>query len=214
MDGYSNIKAGIARIYKAQILSLIASLLAVIASFIMTVGTSMVLTAENIESAAALGNVLSLILAVCGTAALVLLIVSLVMEIIGLNASKTENIYFGYALNVVITGIICALAAGGMNDGPVKSALNNIHGIINLVTILLIIMGIRAVAEGAELDEKGRRTSARIIASVVGEFICKIITGMDVSFGIVLSASIAIVIIELVYYISFIKLLGQAKEEL
>ena len=101
-----------------------------------------------------------------------------------------------------------------MNDGPVKSALNNIHGIINLVTILLIIMGIRAVAQGTELDEKGRRTSARIIASVVGEFICKIITGMDVSFGIVLSASIAIVIIELVYYISFIKLLGQAKEEL
>ena len=86
MDGYSNIKAGIDRIYKAQILSLIASLLAVIASFIMTVGTSMVLTAENKESVAALGNVLSLILAVCGTAALVLLIVSFVMEIIGLNA--------------------------------------------------------------------------------------------------------------------------------
>ena len=212
---FKNAYEGVKKIYKAEILALIGSILLLIGSIISAFGLR---NGENTSSGEGLlvGGGLLVI------AAAVLMIIAAIMNIIGVSRALKDESAFKNALIALLCGIAANILVSAFSNNPTISNIGK--AIVNVTEILAsyyICTGIINLADHlGDSDVSARGTKIRSI--LMGIWVAAaVLNALATLFGTnetmqVVIGIIAIVtgIISIVAYFLYIGLLGRAKEML
>ena len=178
MINYEHAAKGIKKVFVAEILELVSSILPVLA----TIGAlSTVVFAE--EGLATAGVVTVLGTMVCVIAALVLAVLAFVLEIIGLKQTSAENDSFRVAFCLVIIQLFTAVFVGVISIISLNSStttvwynfLSTFADILNIIVTIYVINGCSelVVAKGREdlAIEGANLLSAIVILYAFGCFL-------------------------------------------
>ena len=147
---YPNAAKGIKKIYIAEILSVLAALLAI--GIAIMVGTAGIDPSIDGQSAAqVLQNTnIAVPFTVTGVLLMVLMLLSYILNLIGIvNASKDDD-GFKRALWMLLASIAFGLAAAALESSNAKAAnwLKVPSTLFELVSVIFVLEGITGVAEG------------------------------------------------------------------
>ena len=221
---FPNAANGVKKIYTAEILMLIATLVSIIAAIAMVIGGATAVAAQEVGSNAAMvaagGSILGAGLFVFVAA--VLSIIAFIMNIVGVkNAAKDEE-QFKAAMTVIIIGIICALVTGLFRSVPLLAEIaKNVTKICEILTTFYILSGIIHLAEqlgDTEMSSRGQAIRKLIliiwVISLVINIISSIFTVAPAMTAIGGVLAIVALAISLVSYIMYLRLLSQARKML
>ena len=204
---FPNALEGVKKIYKAEIIGLIGVIIGLVASILTLAGVG---AGEGGLGLAAVGGILLIAMAV-------LLVISFIMNIVGLNKAKPDEENFKYALYMVLIGIILSIVVGATKEGTLIHTLGeSISKICNLLVNYLVATALMNLAEklgdtAVAQKAKSVRTLLTIVwvialvLQVLGDaFTSK--AGI-IAFVLTLIASI----IEIIAYIVYLSLLSKAR---
>ena len=220
---YPNAAKGVKRIFTAEILGLISSILLVV-GFILMIPA--VLVAKNVAEGmegAAIGATLAM--GVFVLIAGVLSIIAFIMNIVGIsNASKDEE-NFKSALLFLILGLVAKAASitigRFVKDAAVATGmLDSASSLLNIFVTIFVISGIVKLADRlnrGDISAKGTNVLKILIAvnvlSLIASFVASVMGG-PVASGVSLVLAIVSAVLSLVQYIMYLSLLGKAKKML
>ena len=220
---YPNAAKGVKRIFTAEILGLISSILLVV-GFILMIPAVLVAknVAEGMEGAAIGATVaMGVFVLIAG----VLSIIAFIMNIIGIsNASKDEE-NFKSALLFLILGLVAKAASitigRFVKDAAVATGmLDSASSLLNIFVTIFVISGIVKLADRlnrGDISAKGTNVLKILIAvnvlSLIASFVASVMGG-PVASGVSLVLAIVSAVLSLVQYIMYLSLLGKAKKML
>lgn len=209
---FPNALEGVKKIYKAEIIALVAAVVGVVASIIALAGLSSGTTGGAVGAAGA--GVLLIAVAV-------LLIIAFIMNIVGLNKAKPDEENFKYALYCVFVGIIASIVLGAAKEGSFLKELGDTASkICSFLTTYYVCTALISLAEkleNREMAEGGQKARKllmtvwviSIVISVLG-IIFNAIGGTAIAVVAVVLALVASVI-EIIAYILYLKLLSKSR---
>lgn len=147
---YPNAEKGIRKIFVAEILGLCGAI-----ALTITVVLGLLVEVDDILAIPAI---------LCGVAAVVLMLLSHIFNIVGITRASKDEYTFRYALYAVIFGIFFSLLSGFLNDvfdgnEYAQRLISLIPDLVNLITMVFIVMGIRNMATALNdpvMESKGR----------------------------------------------------------
>ena len=211
---FPNALEGVKKIYKAEILELIAGIVALVAALLMIIGA---VGAKAESAGTALGGILGggvLLIAVA-----VLSIISFIMGIVGVKKAMPDEENFKNAFYVLIVGIIASVVLGCAKAGGILSdAGETVSSICSFLAQYFIITAIVVLAQrlgDSEMETKGLNTRKmlmvvwiiRIIFQVIDIFVGKSDT-LDVASGVL---ALIAAVVGIVAYVMYLKLLSRAR---
>ena len=213
---FPNALEGVKKIYKAEILELIAGILTLVGAILLVVG----IAGTKAESAgAALGGLLGggvVMLAVA-----VLGIIALIMSITGVKKAMPDEENFKTALYAMILGIVASVVIGFANSKSLESlgnagtTLSSICSFLAQYYIITAIVNLAKRLNDKAMETKGLNTRkalmivwfAKIILDVVNIFV-----GKAEAISVIASIlTIIAAIIAIVAYIMYLNLLSKAR---
>lgn len=173
---FPNALAGVKKIYTAEILALICAALILFAAFMALFGNA----AMEEESLAGVSDASFGIAAVVGVVSLVLMVVSFVLNIIGLKTGAKDEPKFKTALTYVIIGIAASVVSAFVSEN-LKDALERLSSVAAVMVTYFVIAAIISLAEklgDEDMAVKGKNLttyiivvySVQIISGVVSDF--------------------------------------------
>lgn len=209
---FPNAHDGVKKIYRAEIISLIAAVLSVVAAIVALVGIAS--NGDGVVAGVLGGGVLLIAAAVLG-------VIAFILQLVGLNKAKVDEVNFKNALIAVVVGIVAGIVMGAAQAGSLLSDLGEtVTNICNTLCTWYVCTGIIALAERlgktamAERAEKVRKLlmivwGATIVLDVLSTIFG--VTNSTPTFGIISSAlAIFAAILEIVVYFLYLKLLSRA----
>ncbi len=210
---YPNALSGVKKIYTAEIIALIGAIIGVVASFISIIS----------YSAGSAGGFLT---GVLGAGALVLvagilIIIAFIINIVGLNAAKSDDVNFKNAIIAVIVGIIASIALSfAPQDSYLKDCGGTVSNICSFLSTYFVCSAIINLAQSLgnnEMSDRGLTARKLLmvvwIVSIVLEIVPIITRAIgSLSLGIAaLVISLVAYIFRIVVYILYLKLLSRAR---
>ena len=215
---YPNATNGIKKIFTAEILCLVGTVVLLISGFLAAV--SIVAAASTGDANTAAGAAFSAGLGMLTVALIgsIVVVVGGIMALIGLiNASKDQK-YFKYALYAIIVSIVFTGVAGYFSANPsLQSVLNACGSSANLISTIFVIQAIIDIANGfnnADVAARGKSQLTLIVVIQVLSIIASLVVSfMGGQFASVVAAVIAIisVVLSLIQYVLYLLLLSKAK---
>ena len=211
---FPNALEGVKKIYKAEILELIAGIVGLVAALLMVIGAAGM---EADSDVAAVGGILGggvLLIAVA-----VLSIISFIMSIVGVKKAMPDEENFKNAFYVLIVGIVagivigCAKAGGILSDtGETVSSICSFLAQYYIITAIIVLA--QRLGDG-EMETKGTKTRSmlmvvwviRIIFQVIDIFVGKNATVDTASAILALLAAI----VGIIAYFMYLGLLKKAR---
>lgn len=211
---FPNALEGVRKIYKAEILELIAGVVGLVAALLMIIGA---VGAKAESAGTALGGLLGggvLLIAVA-----VLSIIAFILGIVGVKRAMPDEENFKNAFYVLIVGIIASVVLGCAKAGGILSdAGETVSSICSFLAQYYIITAIVVLAQrlgDGDMEAKGLNTRKmlmvvwiiRIIFQVIDIFVGKSDT-LDVASGIL---ALVAAVVGIVAYVMYLKLLSRAR---
>ena len=220
---FPNAAKGVKKIFTAEILNLIGTIVMVIAAIAVAIGGAGAAGAQTEEGIAlALGGGMMVALILIAVY-MILATIAYIMNLVGIiNASKDET-NFKSALIFLIVGIVASMVSAFTQTGvPVLSSiLDVISKICSLCVTLFIIQGVINLAEqigNNELANKGRNLFKIITAMYVLMLIAYVLVAVFRANPVTATIAIVMVVIAMVLsviqYILFLIYLSNAKNML
>ncbi len=216
---FENAAKGIKKIFSAEILALIAMLATTVAAVALVLATG----AADLNDLG-LAAVAGILLAVFGIAAVVLFIISAILNIVGIvNASKDDE-GFKTALIFTILGIVFAVLSAVFQNGntTVYSICSTLQKISELCVTLYIIQGIINLAQKLHNNDMVRRGTNlfKVILAVYLIYLLVDILTIVLQATSIIAGTIAIAltvggaVLSIIQYILYLILLAKAKKML
>ena len=219
---FPNAAKGVKRIFTAEILGLISTILLIIGFVLLIPALVAKNGAEGLEGAAIGATVaMGVFVLIAG----VLSIIAFIMNIIGIsNASKDEE-NFKSALLFLILGLVAKAASitigRFVKDAAVATGmLDSASSLLNIFVTIFVISGIVKLADRlnrGDISAKGTNVLKILIAvnvlSLIASFVASVMGG-PVASGVSLVLAIVSAVLSLVQYIMYLSLLGKAKKML
>ena len=215
---YPNAYDGIKKIYLAEILTLISTIIACVATVVAAIGLkSADGGAEDIGAASAIVGG-GAVLIISG----IIILVAFILNILGISRASKDEENFKKAMTWLLISLIGSLAAGFTKDGSfINLACDLVYQIGNILVTFYVIDGVISLARkiGREdLVSRGTKLKGMIIAVYVIGFALTLISGfmkqsdaMSVISGVL--AVIALIVM-IVAYVMYLKLLSGGKKML
>ncbi|MBR4427144.1 MAG: hypothetical protein IKS77_05530 [Spirochaetales bacterium] len=204
---FDNAKKGIKKIYKAEILSIIATIVTIVAAVILLAMGSYVKNGE-VNSTDVIST-LSIIIAV------ILAVVAYVLNIVGIGNASKDSEDFKNALYMTIAALIVSVVAGILSTkgSSMANALSVSENILEMLAAYYVINGCIGIAKklaNSELEKYGNKSMKLFltvwILSVVFDVVGKIFGSKAAIAGIV---GIVAMVLALVSYVVYLKLLNK-----
>ena len=204
---------GVKKIYTAEILSLIVSVLVGLAAILGLAGAVAAEAGSDGGALASFGG-----LAVLGLAASVLGIISFIMKLVGINRAKLDEGEFQKAFLYVILGIVLSFVSGFFNKKPlIASIVDIVSSVLKLLVTLYIISGIINLANRLNdrgMAESGRNTLKLYLCAAVLAIIVDLVSTITLGKGlqeIYNILGIVAAVLSIVSYIVYLRYLSKAK---
>ena len=206
---FPNALEGVKKIYKAEIIGLIGALIGFVAAILALAGAS---AGEDGLGLVAVGGILIIAMAV-------LLVISFIMNLVGLNKAKPDEENFKNALTMVIIGIIAGILLGATKEGTLLNSIgDNLSQVCRLLANYFVCNALMNLAEqlGDEAMAKKAGTIqsmllgvwlAAVVLNVLGDILQKNATLSTIAAVIGLVAAV----VEIVAYILYIGLLKRSR---
>ncbi len=210
---YPNALSGVKKIYKAEIFALIGTIIMVLASLFSLI--SLNAGSAGGFMAGVLGAGAFVIIAA------VLYIIGFILNIVGLNAAKSDEDNFKNALIVVIVGLIASVVLGFAKEGSyLKDCGQTVGNICSFLTTYFVCSAIINLAQSLGNTEMfNRGVSARKLLMIVWmiSIILQIVPIITKAIGSVavgvagILLSLAAFVFQIVVYFIYLKLLSRAR---
>lgn len=221
---FPNASSGIKKIFTAEILQLIGSVLSFICALLAfsAVGSAVGYekTGSNVAAASALASGAGMM--VFFIAASVLMLIAFIFNLMGIVRASRDESTFKIALYAVIAGIVFTALSGvfsGMN-ARVSGVMDALGTVADLVVTLYVIQGIRMLASrmnNREVDNRGQKIYMIILGVLLLRLIANIIVvifGGRFATAIGLTVYLVSIALSLVQYIMYLIFLAKAKKML
>ena len=203
---FPNALKGVKKIFTAEILALIAGAVGVI--------TAILIAAET--------EALVPLIAVLGIGVLVVSLISFILNILGLNDARKDEVGFSKAFFIAILGVIISLVAGFLSENTFLANLLDTLGTICevLVTIFVIggIMNLAAKLNDEAMVAKGRKILAMVVTvwviSILAALVATFLGGSDTAVAIAGILFVVSSVVEIIAYILYLIYLAKAKKML
>ena len=218
---FPNAAKGVKKIFTAEVLNLIGTIVMVIAAIVATIGGAIAAGAQTEEGwALALGGggMVALILI---AVSMILATIAYIMNLVGvINASKDET-NFKSALIFLIVGIVTTILVAVFRNNPVVySMLLSLGNLMNVFVNIFVIAGGVKLADRmnrGDVSTKGTNVLKLIIVvailSLIASLISSFMGGMVAS---VMAAVLFIVglVLNIIKYFMYLSFLSQLKKAL
>ena len=211
---FPNAYAGVKKLYTSEILSIVGGLALLVAAILIAIGKAGSEAGSETVEYAGIG-----IGAVIGLAGMVVLLISYIFQIIGVNKASNDEPAFKIALFLIIVSFICTAASSLTKDNgnatTLSSIFDSVWSVIELGVTVFIIQGIRNLAD--RLNNGAVSAKGATIFKIMTAFYALIIVANIVAiFSVTIAVIIAIIvpILSLIQYIIFLSFLSQAKKML
>ena len=170
---FPNAAKGVKQIFTAQVLALIASICGAVAGgFLTTAGAD---GSAGSEATAVIIGVVTL-------AAGMLVLISFILNLVGLNAARKDDQAFHTAFILTLVGIVIALVQSGFSSNTqLTSLFDTLNTICQLLISYFVIKGIMSLAGKLGKQSMVDRGS-RVIKMVIAVWVVAIIAGLVGSF--------------------------------
>lgn len=212
---FPNALEGVKKIYKAEILELIAEILAVVGSLLLIVGMAGVQVESTGAAATGLfgGGIIMLAVAVLG-------FIAFIMGILGVKKAIPDEENFKTALYAMILGIVASVVIGFAKEGSsLRDAGGTLSSICSFLAQYYIITAIVVLAQklaDKEMETRGLKTRkalmivwfCSIALDIVQIFVKKGSSTMEMISAVM---ALAAAVIAIVAYVMYLKLLSKAR---
>ena len=212
---YTNAYEGVKKIYKAEIFALIAAILFLIGSIISATGIQ---AGEDSSSGSGLliGGGLIVIVAA------VLMIVASILNIIGVNRAAEDESAFKNALIALLAGIAANIVVSAFSGNATISSIGkSVSNVTEIMASYFICTGIINLADrlnDSAVSASGKKVRSILMGIWTASAVLNILTilfGANETMQAVIGiTAIVAVIISIVAYFLYIRLLGKAKNML
>ncbi len=207
---FPNAYEGVKKIYKAEILAIIAAICLVI------VGILALVVAASESAGAAVGVL------IFGLAAAVLAIIAFIMNIVGVGRASKDEPAFKTALYALIIGIIASIVLGAFqsSNALISGLGSTVSKVMEFLASYYICTGIINLADklnDAAVSEKGKKVRTMLIVVWIISAVVGLISGIVNSGAVsVIGGILAIIaaILAIIAYIMYLGLLSKAKKML
>lgn len=212
---FSNAYEGVKKIYKAEILSLIAAILMLIGSIISATGIQ---AGEETAS----GNGLLIGGGLVVIVAAILMIVASILNIIGVNRAANDEAAFKNALIALLAGIAANIVVSAFSGNATISSIGKtVSNVTEIMASYFICTGIINLADrlnDSAVSASGKKVRSIIMGIWTASAVLNILTTLfgtnETMQAIIGITAIVAVIISIVAYFLYIRLLGKAKNML
>ena len=155
---FPNAHNGVKKIYFAELLSLIATIVMVVSAFVMLIGMAVIETTGTASTGMEVVTVIALILVLSSFAAL---LVAFVFNLIGIIKASADEDQFRSALIFTIIGMVVSMIPGFFPNSPiVASAMSAVTPVVQMLITIFVVQGIINLAlklGNNELAQKGNK---------------------------------------------------------
>lgn len=213
---FPNALKGVGKIYTAEILALIAALFIVLALILGVFGISV--TSAGAEDA---GVGLALGAGLFTIAFTVLIVISYIINIVGVSAASKDEPAFKRALTAIIVGLVASVIAAVFSKSEIVAAIANaVNRACELLVTYYCIDGIKNLADkigNAAVKAKAVKAVKLIFTSYIISIVCKVIYDLfQTKASAIISGVIGIVsiVFSIIAYCVYLSLLRNAKKML
>ncbi len=213
---YPNAASGIKKIFTAEILCLIGTVVLLIGGLlgvIAVISTSQ--ASDGISDATAVAGLGTVAVVLIGS---IVLVVGGIMALIGLISAAKDHSRFKVALYAIIVSVVLAAVSGSFSANPtLQSLLTALSNASSLVSSIFVIQGIIDIARqfnNVDLAERGKsQLTLIVVINVIGILANVCVSFMGGSTASVVAGVLAVIalILSLVQYVLYLLLLGKAK---
>ena len=173
---FENAKKGLGKIYKAEILSIIAVIIGIVSAVIM------VALGKAIESEGTTANAVDVVSIISLVVALIIGIVSFFLNLTGVVAASKDDEGFKNAMYIVIVGIVASILASILSsrNPSLANIFNSVNDIAELLVFYYVISGCVSIAKqrGDEaLVSKGTKVKNVIMVVWIVSLVLNFCTG-------------------------------------
>ena len=212
---FTNAYEGVKKIYKAEILALIASVLLLIGSIISATGIRAGEATSSGEGLLIGGGLLVIVAAV-------LMIIAEIMNIIGVNRASKDESAFKNALIALLFGIAANILVSAFSNNPTVSSIGKtLANVTEILASYYICTGIINLADrlgDKDVSARGQKIRSVLMGIWVASAVLNVLStlfGTDETMQTVIGVTAIIGgIISIVAYFLYIGLLGRAKNML
>ena len=221
---FPNAAKGVKKIFTAEILSLIAAFLIIVAAVmaLSTFGSIKGFEATQSTAAAAGAFASGIGMAIFSIGSLVLAIIAFIFNILGVVQASRDESTFKIALYALIAGVVftCLGSIFENRSGPLSGAMSALATVAELIVTLYVIQGIRLLASrlnNREVDNQGQKIYMIILIVLILRLIANILVaifGGRFTTTLALSFYMASIVLSLVQYIMYLVFLAKGKKML
>ena len=212
---YKNAYEGIKKLFTAEILALVAGVVGVAAAIAMLVSISSA-DAGN-DSALVVVGAAAILLIIVG----ILMLLSFILNILGLIKARKDDGYFNIAFILTFIGIVISILSSAFStNGVVSGFITTASNVISLLVTIYVVMGIINIAKKlgrSDVAEKGKTVLKLIIGVQLIAIVSSLISAIFRAASAQMVAGVLSLIgsvISVVYYFIYLSLLGKAKNML
>ena len=213
---FPNALEGVKKIYKAEIIALIGSIVSVLAFILSLAGAAVVSAGEDAGIVSILGGSALLIVAS------VLAIIAFIVNIIGLNKAKADEADFKFALYAALMGVIISVLLGFASSNKALSSIGSkvstVCSFLSTYYVCTAVANLAGRLSDAEMNARALRARRMLmivyIAGIVMGLIAIILNWVGDSQTIVVFAAALLLIsavLDVVSTILYLKMLSRAK---
>ena len=222
---FPNAASGVKKIFTAEILSLIAAFLIIVAAVMALSAFGSIKGFEATQSTAAAAGAFAsgFGMAIFSVGSLVLAIIAFIFNILGVVQSSRDESSFKIALYALIAGIVFTCLSSvfeNLKIGPLSGAMTALATVAELIVTLYVIQGIRLLASrlnNREVDNQGQKIYMIILIVLILRLIANILVaifGGRFTTTLALSFYMASIVLSLVQYIMYLVFLAKGKKML
>ena len=207
---YPNAFKGVKKIFTAEILTIISTILLLIAAA-LAVGAANVADTADETALAMIG-----VLAIFGIAGTIIALIAFFINLSGLKAGAQDEPKFKTALIFVIVGIVATLISGFF-EGVVSDIFSYINSIASVLITYFVISAIMSLAGqlgNEEMVQKGKTAITFVVAAFAVSLIVSIISLFLNNDTVVGVLGVIALILSLVQYIIYLVYLAKSKKML
>ena len=206
---FPNALEGVKKIYKAEIIGLIGGIIGLVASILTLAGVGV---SEGGLGLVAIGGILIIAMAV-------LLVISFIMNIVGLNKAKPDEENFKNALIMVIVGIVAGILLGATKEGTLLNSVgDNLSKICGLFANYYVCTALMALA-GHIGDSAMAQKAAKVRSLLVGVWCAAVVLNVlgDILKNkptlLIIAGVLALIaaVVEIVAYLLYLGLLKRSR---
>ena len=204
---FPNALEGVKKIYKAEIIGLIGALIGFVAAILALAGAS---AGEGGLGLVAVGGILIIAMAV-------LLVISFIMNLVGLNKAKPDEENFKNALYMVFAGIVLSIVVGATQEGTLIHTLGeSLSNICNLLVNYLVATALLNLANrlgDAAVAQKAKSVRTLLTIVWVIALVLNVMGDVLTSKAGIIAVVLALIasVVEIIAYIVYLGLLSKAR---